>query len=255
MRSTPNLPSNIGRGIPSVHAVIEYAKCRFSPPFCVTIPIAASKLRVVTAAPTSAGQGETATLPTAMIFVDGTNLDRTCVEKLGRNDIDFEKLLPLLATGTQLLRTCYVTAPYKRELDEMRYRVQTGMLNHLRRMPNVVVDLQQHRFRESTCKRCGFTARTPREKGTDVSVASFLVEAAVSGAADELILVANDADYAPAVKLARKYRKRLALAYVLGPDEREFQVKLRLATVWNHCNRFIRLDLEAMNSVWMPRRK
>lgn len=190
-----------------------------------------------------------------MLFIDGTNLDRTCLEKFGRNDIDFEKLLPLVSAGTQLLRTYYVTAPYKREIDDLRYRIQTGMLNHLKRIPNVVVDLQEHRFRDFRCKKCGYTARTPREKGTDVAVASFFVEAAVKSSADELILVANDSDYAPAFKLAQQHGRRLGLAYVLGNDEKEFQIKLSMAKMWNVCKRIVRLDLSEMNKVWMPVRK
>jgi uncharacterized LabA/DUF88 family protein len=186
-----------------------------------------------------------------MLFIDGTNLDRVCREKFGRNDIDFEKLLPLVSQGTRLLRTYYVTAPYKREINEMWYRVQTGMLNHLRRIPNVVVDLQQHRYRESVCKACGAVSRVPREKGTDVSVASFLVEAAVTRAADELILIANDADYGPAFSLARKHGRRCVLAYLLGNDERDFKLKLSLAALWNQANRLVRLDLPAMQRCWM----
>jgi|SRR5579859_7832617 len=192
--------------------------------------------------------------PTSIIFIDGTNLDRTCLEKFGRNDIDFEKLLAALSVGTKLLRTYYVTAPYKREIDEMRYRLQTGMLNHLRRIQNVTVDLQQHRYRDSTCRKCGAVTRSPREKGTDVSVASFLVEAAVLKEADHLILVANDADYGPACKIANIHGRKCVLAFVLGNDEKEHQIKLSLAPLWNECKRFLKLDLNAMNSCWMPQK-
>lgn len=191
-------------------------------------------------------------LPTSALFIDGTNLDRSCLEKFGRNDIDFEKLLPVLSAGTQLTHTYYVTAPYKREIDEQRYRVQTGMINHLRRIKDVTVDLQQHRYRDVTCKKCGWRSTAPKEKGTDTAVASFLVEAAIVSKVDQLILVANDSDYAPCLKLAnRKYGRTCVLAYVLGNDEREHQIKLRLATMWSEVKRTVSMDLRLMEACWM----
>lgn len=189
-----------------------------------------------------------------MLFIDGTNLDRVCVDKFGRNEIDFEKLLPAVSIGTQLLHTYYVTAPYKREFDEMRYRVQTGMLNHLRRIPNVTVDLQQHRMRENRCKLCRQVTMVPKEKGTDVAVGAFLVEQAVLRAADQMILIANDTDYGPAFKVAKRHGRRTVLAYVLGNDEKEHQVRLSLAPIWNEANRCVRMDLPFFEQVWMRRR-
>ena len=191
--------------------------------------------------------------PTSIILIDGTNLDRLCLERFGRNDIDFEKLLPTIAAGAHLLHTFYVTAPYKREIDEMRYRIQTGMLNHLKRIPNVTVNLQQHRYRDVTCRHCGHRSRVPKEKGTDVAVASLLVEAAILNSADELILVANDVDYAPAFKIARKYGRKCVLACVIG-GEKPHNLRLSLAPLWNESNRVILLDGSVLSNCWMQTR-
>lgn len=190
-------------------------------------------------------------LPTSMLFIDGTNLDRVCLDKFGKNDINFEKFIPAVTKGTHCLHTYYVTAPYKMGIDQKRYAVQSGMLNYLRRIPNVTVDLQQHRMREQFCRMCRETTMVPKEKGTDVSVASFLVEAAVAKRADRLILVANDSDYAPAMRIARKYGCGRSLAYVKGSDEKEVTVKNQLANLWNECNYIVRIDLEMMAGCWI----
>jgi len=190
-------------------------------------------------------------LPTSMPFIDGTNLDRTCLEKFGRNGISFAKLLPAVTRGTRLLHTFYVTAPYKREIDEQRYKVQTGMLNALRKLPNVTVDLQQHRMRDQRCKKCGHVTKVPKEEGTDVAVAAHLVEQAVLRAADEMILIANDTDYAPALKRARRHGRRCVLAYVLGSDEHEYSAKRSLAPLWNESSRIVRMDLPFLQACWL----
>ena len=189
-----------------------------------------------------------------MVFIDGTNLDRTCREKFFRNDIDFARFLAALSHGTRLLQTYYVTAPYKRDINPDWYNIQIGTINVLRTMPNTTVSLQQHRMRTTICKKCKFPNTAPKEKGTDVAVAAYLVEAAVNRAADRLILVANDSDYGPVFQMAKKYGRHAVLAFVLGPAEADTAVRLGLAPLSHEAKSLIRLNQEFMATCWRARR-
>jgi uncharacterized LabA/DUF88 family protein len=191
-------------------------------------------------------------LPTSMVFIDGTNLDRLCLDHFGSNRIDYRKLLVAIGAGTNVLHTWYVTAPYRREFDDEMYKVQMGTINQLRKLPNVEVDLQQHRTREIRCKLCNRWYNVLKEKGTDVAVASFLVEAAASKAADRMILVANDSDYGPAVKIASKgHNRHCTLAYVFGSTDTDYRIKTSLSPILSFCKSTVKINLPMISDCWL----
>jgi uncharacterized LabA/DUF88 family protein len=159
-------------------------------------------------------------LPTSLIFVDGTHVDHRCYESFGRVDIDFGKFFAKLAEGTQLLGAVYCTAPYL--FDHLR-RHQKGVLNRLKQM-RVKIYEGRHMNRKFKCRKCKHLHSEPVEKGTDVAVASHLVQAACLKQADRLILVAGDNDYWPALHIAKQVGAHCRFAYFVGPDESDQKV-------------------------------
>lgn len=189
-------------------------------------------------------------VPTSLLFVDGTNLDHRCLTALGRDDIDFDRLIAALSEGTRLLHTHYFTAPYNRTADERRYRKQTGDFNKLRKMADVTLHLGRHQARHMECRSCGHRYTTYVEKGTDVGAAACLVQAACHHQADQLILVSGDNDFWPALKIARAEGVWCTVAFVVGQEESRFQKLNEVSNLRDAANRYVVLDSEFMENCW-----
>ena len=188
-------------------------------------------------------------LPTSLIFVDGTHVDHRCDESFGRMDIDFEKFFAKLAYGTRLLGAVYGTAPYL--FQDMR-KHQTGVLNRLKKM-GVMIYEGTHMKRQFKCRKCGHLHSDPVEKGTDVAVASHLVQAACLKKAERLILVAGDNDYWPALHIAKQVGAYCRFAYFIGPDESDQKVFNEVVMLRNNSSGFIKLNDAFMNDCWFAR--
>lgn len=187
-----------------------------------------------------------ASLPTSMVFVDGTNLDLRCVQCFSRNDIDFQKFFSILTAGTDLRDVYYFTADYKNEADR---RNQQGVLNRLKKM-GVKVKLGRHLPRTVTCKSCGERWTTYSEKGTDVGTAVSLVQAALMKSADRLFLVAGDNDYVPAMEMAKVAGRAPCLGFVVGPHENKQRKWLEIANMRHNSSSQVVLDDAFMSKCW-----
>jgi uncharacterized LabA/DUF88 family protein len=156
-------------------------------------------------------------IPTSLLFIDGTNLDRRISEGIGERDVDYAKLFDSLSAGTRRLGVIYCTADYARAQgpgrDDRRAK-QKRTYNRLSAIADVKIFKGRHVQREDYCGRCRYRFPGFREKGTDVLVSSHLVRAAYTGKAERLILVANDNDYLPALEIVAEIGVPVILAYV-----------------------------------------
>jgi uncharacterized LabA/DUF88 family protein len=195
----------------------------------------------------SASADQAALLPSSMIFVDGTHVDHRCDNTFGRMDVDFDKFFAKLSRGTLLKRVVYCSAPYK---FEPYRRHQQGVKNRFRKLPYVKTYDGRHIERQFHCKNCGHPHFDQVEKGTDVAVASHLVQAACLKEADRLILVAGDNDYWPALHLALSTGADCRFAYFIGPDENRARKFDEVAMLRNNSRGSIVLDDAYMADCW-----
>lgn len=192
-------------------------------------------------------------LPASWLFIDGTNLDRRCLEAFGRNDVDFVRFFAALATetGTRLEKVHYFTAPYVAQVNMDAYKKQASDLNALKKMsPLVSVHLGRHQEQERFCPKCRSYSRTYVEKKTDVGAACELVKAACLKMAHRLILVSGDTDFTPALQIARGQSVPCKVAFVIGPNENYGRKFMETADLRMASAGFIKLDDQFMYPCW-----
>ena len=150
----------------------------------------------------------------SMIFIDGTNLDHQ-VSQYCKNDLDFRKLLTYLAAGTDLKQAFYFTAPYKPGRGQERYNRQLRTFNNFKNIDKIkLIKDGKFQTRVWECKRCKLVTSGVSEKGTDVALAATMVQMTFTNQADCIILVSNDNDYAPALKICKTAKVETRLFYV-----------------------------------------
>lgn len=194
--------------------------------------------------------------PKSILFIDGTNLDHRLHDAFGRLDLDWMKLFSQLAEETQLARVEYCYAPYHRGDSRKGFSErQTATLNFFNTKKWLVsLSKGRHQEREVRCGRpsCSYVYNRYEEKGTDVAAASLLVRAACRRSADRLILVSNDNDYLPALKIAREEGAKVVLAHVLGPRDVARQ-RYHIDSLRKAASRYIEMNEEWMSTCWRNR--
>jgi len=182
-----------------------------------------------------------------MLFVDGTHVDKRCQQAFNRLDIDYRRFFDKLAAGTRLTSVLYCAAPYRG--NDMR-GFQRGVLNRLKMLGIVTIFEGRYMERDSKCRKCGYLNTQLVEKGTDVGVAAYLLDATYRKLADQLILVSRDNDYWPALQLAQKQGAYCRVAYFVGPDESDFDRYNEVAMLRNNCRGYIKLNAGFMAECW-----
>jgi uncharacterized LabA/DUF88 family protein len=191
-------------------------------------------------------------LPTSILVIDGTNIERRCQESFGRTDFDFNLFFAKVACGTRLLQAHYFTAPLSRSAPAHEVAAQSAKFNVLKTLPHATLYLGRYQPRTITCKQCHRQFQVFVEKGTDVAVGIMLVECAIRRRADILFLLAGDNDYMPALKLARSEGVRVVVGFVISPLLSEAHQIMAVADLRHNSERFIKLDQAFMADCWRP---
>jgi uncharacterized LabA/DUF88 family protein len=155
----------------------------------------------------------------AAVFIDGAHLSRTLRSVFPGSQVAFDKLATLLARESELLRAYYYDAlPYLAEQpseeDTHRHDQKQRFFHALRQLPRFVV-------REGRTARTWDAERkawTYKQKSVDVGLASDLVRLASKRCIDVAILVTGDADFVPAIEVAKEEGVQVRL--VTSPDPR-----------------------------------
>jgi uncharacterized LabA/DUF88 family protein len=134
----------------------------------------------------------------AIVQIDNGYLSAVLRDEFGEPRISYRKLSEILCQGYSRLRTyVYDCMPYKADppTPEQRslYAGKQSFFSALKREPAFEIRFGQLRPRPTG----------PVQKGVDVLLAIDLVQLASKNLIQKAILVAGDADYTPAVKVAR----------------------------------------------------
>ncbi|MDF5754776.1 NYN domain-containing protein [Spongiactinospora sp. TRM90649] len=171
------------------------------------------------------------------VYIDGFNLQHALRERNRRY-----LWLDLWALGNRLLRPRQTLAAVKlftapvRNADE-ELRAHKTYWAALRAGGQVEVVLGRFQEKHVRCRVCGGRWRTYEEKETDVSLAISMIEDAVDGQADKILLVSGDSDFRTAVRSVRRLNPGVGVIVVFPPG-RQSEVLGRAA----HGRMFLGLD-------------
>jgi uncharacterized LabA/DUF88 family protein len=144
-----------------------------------------------------------------VVFIDGSNFYHSCVEALGDYRVDFEKFCGKLTGERELVEIRYYIAILKQQKNPEAYKAQQRFLSKLGAIKNLKVIPGKLKKRFDECEYCGKKSSYHVEKGTDVNLAIDLIDLAHKNKYDTAILVTGDGDFSGAVKLTRKFKKKV----------------------------------------------
>jgi len=183
---------------------------------------------------------ETTFPPTERVicFIDGFNLYR------GMRDsrlhacywLDVARLSEsLLRPQQSLLGTVYFTARISSRRDPEKQKRQASYLDALATLSTVRVVEGVYRTEGLRCERCHLNWRVPREKQTDVSVATEMLLAALQDRCDTLLLISGDSDLVPPILAIQRYAPMKRVIVAFPPNRYSHELK-QVASGFVHVN-------------------
>ncbi len=174
------------------------------------------------------------------VFIDGMHFQHI-MENLKVKGVDYEKFSDKIAPGKRG-RTYYFDAlPYKRpkEQESQNYLKKEGFLSKLSYLKSFQVEKGYVKIESRTCELCETSIGIPRQKKVDVLIATRLIERSLE--VDTLVLIAGDADFVPAIEVAKR-KAKIVLGYCSGITARELiqisDEKIELSSAYfNDCKR------------------
>ena len=189
----------------------------------------------------------------AVIFIDGNNLYHNLKQmKIKPNNLDFSKLVDIICKKLKVsLKEAryYNSMPTLRDGKELYYS-HLKFIDNLRKIPKFTIHtrkLQVHSTKEllkekqeliesmDLCNSCKPVVEEnildavgnvkKKEKGVDVMLAVDLVEYAIKNKADYLVVFSGDADFIPAMKLAKDNNRKIFSVSLAKGYSRELRDK------------------------------
>ena len=169
------------------------------------------------------------------VYIDGFNFYYGCVRHTKYKWIDFSRLCKFLLPDDEIYKIRYFTAMViGDENDPEQPQRQRTFLRALKTIPNLKIHSDKFQIRE--IKRPFVTpenhsekwalVKDIKEKGTDVSLASFMLMDGFKGEYEKAVLISNDSDYKTPVKMVKDNLKLEMV--VFNPDrKREICYALR----------------------------
>ncbi len=161
-------------------------------------------------------------------YVDGFNLYRGMRQSSYRKYywLDVTALSRALLKPQQtLLHAKYFTARISGRGAEEKRKRQATYLDALATLPELTVFEGNYRTESVRCGKCHSTWLTPREKQTDVSIATEMLIDAVQGRCDVLLLVSGDSDLIPPIRAIRQHYPNVRVIVAFPPNR--FTTELR----------------------------
>jgi uncharacterized LabA/DUF88 family protein len=140
------------------------------------------------------------------IFVDGGYLEKIIKNEFSEVPIDFSKLVEILVGGRELLRTYYYNClPYQSNSptpeESERFAKKERFFSYLRSLPRFSVRLGKLAYRGIG----GDGKKVFEQKGIDTLLSIDMVNLAATKQVSNIILLAGDSDYIPAVEVAKTH--------------------------------------------------
>ena len=148
-----------------------------------------------------------------MVFIDGSNLFRTCEELDPPIRPDIFKLRDLLVSDRRHIRTYYFCSIGNPPKESQLKFIDKLKASHI----EVVVKQLKYRGQNEEGKPIYV------EKGVDIALVTSMLSMACANAFDVAILVSGDDDYEQAVEEIKRVGKRVEIAFFEIATSREFK--------------------------------
>ncbi|MBU2562144.1 MAG: NYN domain-containing protein [Nanoarchaeota archaeon] len=150
------------------------------------------------------------------IFIDGSNLYHN-LKRFGIK-IKFEDIIKRIETKREIVDIFYYTALLDKSIDEKKYKDHKRFLDKIKKIPNFNIILCNLRKIVLQDGSVDFSI-----KGDDVYLATDLIKGSYENLYDIAIIVSGDADFIPAINLARKNGKKVINAFF--PKSSSYQLR------------------------------
>jgi uncharacterized LabA/DUF88 family protein len=153
-------------------------------------------------------------------LIDGFNLYHA-IASLRRPELKWINLKVLagifINTSTeQLDRVFYFTA-YADHVAESVLQAQKAYINALK-IAIVQPILGYFKKKDRKCPNCSHKWESHKEKETDVNIASYLIDLAYQNTFDRALVISNDSDLSPAIRLIRKRFPEKRITTIAPPN-------------------------------------
>jgi uncharacterized LabA/DUF88 family protein len=152
-------------------------------------------------------------------FIDGLNLYHA-ISALGRPELKWVDLRNLskvfLQSHSEELSKVFYFSAYADHVAESSQKCQKAYIRALE-LTGVAPVLGHFKEKTRKCPSCSHRWVGHEEKETDVNVALFLLNLAYQDAFDRALLISNDSDLAPAIRMVRQYFPHKRITTVAPP--------------------------------------
>jgi uncharacterized LabA/DUF88 family protein len=121
----------------------------------------------------------------------------------------------LLFPGHSLLKVKYFTAPVRKPSDKVKR--QQAFLNALETLETLEIIYGKYQYNEMKCFDCGRIIPVPKEKKTDVNIASQMIIDAVANKCDIQYLLTGDSDLTPPIRLIKEHFPKRKIFLICPP--------------------------------------
>jgi uncharacterized LabA/DUF88 family protein len=154
-----------------------------------------------------------------IVYIDGFNLYFGMNEKFGKQYLwlDLECLAKsFLLPGEPLIKVKYFTALISN--NPAKEQRQQTFIQALQAATSCEFYYGRYQSNTTTCRNCHFNWPSPKEKMTDVNIASQLIKDAFTNEFDKAIIVSGDADLVPPVNIVKQYLPVKKIGFYFPPN-------------------------------------
>ena len=158
-------------------------------------------------------------LQRVVCLIDGLNLYHA-ISALSRPELKWVDLRNLskvfLKSHSEKLSGVFYFSAYAEHISESSQKCQKAHVRALE-LTNVTTILGHFKEKNRKCPSCSHRWIGHEEKETDVNIALFLLNLAYQNAFDRAVVISNDSDLAPAIRMVRKYFPQKRITTVSPP--------------------------------------
>jgi len=180
------------------------------------------------------------------ILIDGGYFEKVIRNEFAGTRVDFKQFVEVVAVGKEVLRTYYYHClPYQsnplKPGESERFAKKESFFSYLKRLPRFQVKLGKLAYRGLD----GAGNKSFEQKGVDTLLSLDMVNLAATKQVSNIILLAGDSDYIPAIELTKTHGVGVILYHSQKKDS--YHVNL-----WEACDERYPITQSLINKIKVP---